>query len=427
MVTWNIPSLAANAMTTVAFEVTANQVVTNSIHSVTAEGGYGATGSKTIKTEAYPVIELTKLLANDGAFGDTFGNHVDLSGDTAVIGARYNSDAGTRTGSAYIFDRNAGGPDNWGQVVKLLASDAAAYDIFGTSVAISGDTVVIGAAGNDDAGSDSGAAYIFERNAGGPNNWGQVIKLTASDSAAEDKFGLYVALSDDTIVVSSIQDDDFGTDSGSAYVFERNAGGSNNWGQVIKLTPNDGAAGDRFGRVAIDQDTIVVTAYLDDDFGTDSGSAYVFERNAGGSNNWGQTAKITPDNGSSEDQFGTDVAIEGDTLVVGAGMDDDQGTDSGSAYLFERDLGGPNHWGQRLKLSASDGGPGDWFGRSVAFSGDIAIIGAYRSDAAAPDSGAAYFFGRDVGGSDAWGQIGRLVSDDIASYDSLWEISRHQR
>jgi hypothetical protein len=177
-----------------------------------------------------------------------------------------------------VFDRHQGGADNWGQVAKLVASDGAVGDSFGRSVAISEDIVVVGAYNDDDKGISSGSAYVFERNQGGADHWGQVVKLTASDGVADASFGRSVAISGDTVIVGALFDDDNGTKSGSAYVFERNQGGADHWGQAAKLTASDGAADDHFGRsVAISEDTIVAGAGGDGDKGTDSGSAYVYQ------------------------------------------------------------------------------------------------------------------------------------------------------
>ncbi len=213
---------------------------------------------------------------------DQFGASVAVAGDTAVVGARLNDDNGSNSGSAYIFQRDAGGIDNWGQVKKLLASDAASFDLFGHSVAVAGDTAVVGARLNDDNGSGSGSAYIFQRDAGGIDNWGQVKKLLASDAATSDIFGVSVAVAGDTALVGAYLNDDNGRNSGSAYIFQRDEGGVDNWGQVTKLLASDAAAFDLFGvSVAVAGDTALVGAYLNDD---DNGSAYVFVDSAGPTN-----------------------------------------------------------------------------------------------------------------------------------------------
>ena len=212
--------------------------------------------------------EQAKLTASDATAGDRFGFSVSIDGNTAVVGALLHDDDGLSSGSAYVFVRSAG---IWTQQAKLTASDAAANDLFGISVAIDGDTAVIGASGDRDAGFNTGSAYVFVRSG---TSWTQQAKLTAGDAAADDTFGFSVSIDGDTAVVGAPFDDDAGNFSGSAYVFVRSG---TSWTQQAKLTASDAAAGDLFGfSVSIDGDTAVVGVLLDDDAGTSSGSAYVF-------------------------------------------------------------------------------------------------------------------------------------------------------
>ena len=215
--------------------------------------------------------KMQKLLAGDGAEKDWFGYRVAIDGDTAVIGAM-DDDKGTDSGSAYVFVRAADG--TWSQQAKLTADDGAAWDNFGYSVSVSGDTAVIGANWDDDKGSSSGSAYVFIRAADG--TWSQQAKLTAVDGAAWDEFGISVSICWDTAVIGAMYDDDNGSGSGSAYVFVRAADGT--WSQQAKLTADDGAAYDSFGgSVAVSGDTAVIGAIGDNDKGDFfSGSAYVF-------------------------------------------------------------------------------------------------------------------------------------------------------
>jgi hypothetical protein len=365
--------------------------------------------------------QVAKLTASDAAGDDEFGWSVASSGDTAVVGAYLDGDAGSASGSAYVFERNRDGTDAWGQVAKLTASDAAAFDNFGNTVAVSGDTVVVGANGDDDGGDASGSAYIFERNQGGADAWGQVAKLIASDAAADDQFGRSVAISVDTIAVGARWDDDNGSASGLAYIFERNQGGADAWGQVAKLIASDAAAGDEFGTaVAISGDTIVAGARWDDDAGNASGSAYTFVRSG---NAWEQIQKAAAADAATDDQFGWSVAISGDTAVVGAYLDDDGGNESGSAYVFERNQSGADSWGQVAKLTASDPAADDQFGWSVAISGDTVVVGAYLDDDGGSDSGSAYVFERNQGGADTWGQVAKLTASDDAADDNFgWSV-----
>ena len=365
--------------------------------------------------------EQAKLTASDGADSDYFGYSVAVSGDgnTAVIGARYDDDRGSESGSAYVFTRSGG---SWTQQAKLTASDGAAGDVFGYSVAVSGDgsTAVIGAHGDDDRGSESGSAYVFTRSG---SSWTQQAKLTASDGAAGDIFGYSVAVSGDgnTAVIGAYGDDDRGIESGSAYVFTRSGG---SWTQQAKLTASDGAAGDVFDfgysvAVSGDGSTAVIGAYGDDDRGSESGSAYVFTRSGG---SWTQQAKLTASDGAAGDVFGYSVAVSGDgsTAVIGAHGDDDRGSESGSAYVFTRS---GSSWTQQAKLTASDGAAGDIFGYSVAVSGDgnTAVIGAYGDDDRGIESGSAYVFTRS---GSSWTQQAKLTASDGAAGDLFgWSVA----
>ena len=284
--------------------------------------------------------QVARLKASDAVHFDGFGYSVSIDGDTMVIGAWADDDDGTDSGSAYVFTRNTAGDlaSGWTQVAKLTAgTDGAADDRFGQSVSIDGDTVVIGAFFDDDGGSNSGSAYVFTRNTAGDltSGWTQVAKLTADDGAADDRFGTTVSIDGDTIVIGAYQDDDNGSASGSAYVFTRDTAGdlTSDWTQHAKLTANDGAGSDYFGySVSIDDDTVVIGAYQDDDKGGGSGSAYVFTRDTAGdlTSGWTQTDKLTASDGASNDLFGHSVAISGNTVVIGAYLDDS----SGSAYIF---------------------------------------------------------------------------------------------
>ena len=261
------------------------------------------------------VNETAKLLPSDGAGGDNFGDSVAISGTTAVVGASGDGDNGIASGSAYLFDTITGQ-----QIAKLLPSDGTAGDFFGGSVAISGTTAVVGAYGDGDNGVYSGSAYLFDTITGQ-----QIAKLLPSDGAEQDQFGGSVAISGTTAVVGAYWDDDNGDYSGSAYLFDTLTGQ-----QIAKLLPTDGAAEDLFGySVAISGTTAVVGAWGDDDNGDLSGSAYLFDTLTGQ-----QTAKLQPSDGAAFDFFGRSVAINGNMAVVGAYWDDDNGLNSGSAYLF---------------------------------------------------------------------------------------------
>ncbi|MCP4361989.1 MAG: PKD domain-containing protein, partial [Chloroflexi bacterium] len=281
---------------------------------------------------------------------------------------------------------------------KLTAHDKAFNDYFGHSVAIDGQQAIVGAYRDDERGyTDSGSAYIFSRNDSG---WFEEDKLVANDEVAFDYFGYSVAISGDWAIVGAYQDDDKGTSSGSVYLFER---GQDGWQQKTKLTAGDGTSYDYFGySVALSGDRAIVGAY-----GHNTGAAYIFVHDQTG---WHEKAKLVPDDGAYNN-FGYSVAIDGDQAIIGAYTEDDRGYDAGAAYIFSRDESG---WQQEIKLTADDGVTSDYFGYSVAMSGDGVIVGAYQDDQGADeDTGSAYIFSRDETG---WQQEAKLVANDSTAY-----------
>ncbi|NOT00268.1 MAG: hypothetical protein HOP29_06530 [Phycisphaerales bacterium] len=324
------------------------------------------------------------LTASDGAAGDAFGQSVALSGDTVVVGAYEGDGAVPDAGSAYVYVLSGGA---WTEQQALSASDGADGDGFGWSVSVSGDTAVVGALLDDDAGTSSGSAYVFVRSGG---VWTQEQKLTASDAAANDVFGISVSVDGDTIVVGAGLDHNGGmggTAAGSAYVFVRSGG---MWSQQQKLIASDAASNDQFGSsVAVSGETIVVGSFLDNNAaGTDAGSAYVFVRSVGV---WTQQQKLAALDAAAFDQFGNSVSVSGDTVIIGARLDDHAGgTDAGSAYVFVRSGG---VWTQQQKLAPFNAGAsGGQFGFSVSVSGDRVVIGApfWEFETATNDQGTAY-------------------------------------
>jgi len=358
--------------------------------------------------------QVAKLTASDGAANNLFGLSVAVSGDTAVVGAHWASP----NGAAYVFQRDQGGTGAWGQVTRLIPSDA---DYFGARVAISGDTIVVSGSDSD---SEIGSAYLFYRNQGGADAWGQVAKLVASDGARNDDFGSAVAIAGDTVVIGAPKADLPGAfDQGAVYVFYRNQGGTNAWGQAAKLTAVDAAGQDHFGHAAaIDGDVVVVSADQDDvGFENNQGAAYVFYRNQGGADAWGQVAKLVASDGAEDDYFGNSVSISGDLAIVGAEYAHVSGHEhQGAAYLYQRNQGGLDVWGQVKKLTAADGYEYDHFGNAVAIDGDMVAVGAYYAYVGANwNQGVVYLFARDQGGAGTWGQVAELAAADGAAADQF--------
>ena len=313
--------------------------------------------------------QLFKILASNGEGGDNFGNSVAID-NSVLIGAEFGfAPNGCIGGTAYTFETF-----NGQLISQVCDSYADANSEFGHSVAINTGNEVIGAPANNLNGIDSGSATVFDVSGN------RLSRLLRSDPAEGDHFGISVAIYAVSAVIGANGDDDNGIDSGSAYVFDAYTGQ-----QLVKILPSDGASGDQFGSsVALSFGSYaVIGAPGDDDNGNDSGSAYVFDIETGQ-----QLVKLLPSDGAPGDQFGSSISIsDGGRAVIGAPGDDDNGTDSGSAYVFDI------YTGQQLvKLLPSDGASGDQFGSSVSISGDFAVIGALYDDDNGPDSGSAYVF-----------------------------------
>lgn len=344
-----------------------------------------------------------KLLASDGAYQDSFGESVAISGDTAIVGAMYDDDNGSDSGSAYVFVRDINGI--WVQQQKLLPSDGAAFDRFGAAVAISGDSVVIGApiSNYTDPVGWAGAAYVFVRDTNG--NWSQQQKLEPGSGSNVGQFGSSVAIHNDSVIIGAPKDDAGGTDAGRAYLFARNTNG--NWSQQAEFSPGDTG---EFSGVSVDihNDTAVIGVYFDLNY---HGSAvvYVLDTN----DNWAYQRTLTASDGSQTDFFGVSVSVNNDTIAVGAYYDDDNGSNAGSAYVFVRDTN--DSWSQQGKLLATDGTAADYFGHHISVSGDRIVVGAAGDSDRGTDTGSAYLFSRDINGN--WTQLQKLESSDGANFD----------
>ncbi len=342
--------------------------------------------------------QIHKLRAQEAVWSDDVGWSVSMSGDNIVAGAPCDDEAGHCSGAAYVFDAIRGD-----QRRRLTADDAAAWDGFGWSIAVSGDIVVVGVISDDDACPDdpfcdSGSAYVFDAMSGE-----QLHKLTADDAEKLDRFGVSVAVSGTTIVVGSQGGGDNGPGSGSAYVFDAITGE-----QIRKLTADDGETKDHFGiSVAIYGGAVVVGASGDDDAcdgdpDCNSGAVYVFDVNTGE-----QLRKLTADDAVAGVGLGWSIAISGDVVVVGAPGDDDGGVCSGAAYVFDAMSGEQIH-----KLKADDAAKEDRFGWSVSVGGTVIVVGTYLDIHEGVSSGAAYVFGAITGN-----QLQKLIANDADDGD----------
>lgn len=348
----------------------------------------------------------TKLVASDAAAYDWFANSTAISGDYIIEGAPYRN---SYFGGAYIYNRT--GTNTWDTGTLIVSADAAANDDFGWSVGISGDYAIVGARGKDgDTGNNVGVAYIFNRS--GLNAWDAGVKIVASDGAPNDAFGHSVAISGDYAVVGAPIEN---SGTGAAYVYLRT--GLNTWDAGVKIVASDPQGSDNFGQsVSISGDYIIVGANAEDAGGSNAGAAYIFHRT--GTNTWSAATKIVANDAGAGDFFGWSVGISGDYAVVGATRENGY---RGAAYVYHRT--GTNTWDAGTKIVARDPESNAEFGDSVAISGDYVIVGAsYKKDGAAWDVGSAYLYHRS--GTNSWNAGTKIMALDAAEPDRFgWSIA----
>ncbi len=344
-------------------------------------------------------VQQAELLPDGDVTGLFFGNSVAISGDTAIVGAEYeDNENGISAGSVYVSKATEAG---WIKDAKLLPEDGEADQRFGVSVAISGNMAIVGSASHNQDG--PGPAYVFQET---DSEWKQVARLLPED--VDDSFGRTVAISGDTAIVGASRDAEAGTKAGAAYVFQDTSDG---WSEVTKLLPPDGLRESFGSAIAVDGSTAIVGASGFYTGATAPHAAYIFEDDGSG---WTQAAELLPPDGGPREGFGGSVSISGGTVIVGADHHP-WGDKSGAAYVFEK---GGTGWAQSAKLVSEDHTPNQRFGGSVSISGDIAVIGANRDRG--PDSesyteyGAAYIFQKEGTG---WVQVDKLLGDDIVDND----------
>ena len=337
-----------------------------------------------------------KLLPMDTS--EQFGQSVAIDGDTIAIGAYTDSQSNVRSGTVYIFQRNQGGPDEWGLLTRIVGSPRDDSDQFGFDIDLQGDTLIVGAPDHDTSGSGAGSAYIFQRNQGSPNGWGQVSQLLPSSSGEElagGDFGHSVALDADRAVVGAPRDNVADDLAGAVYVFERNSGGPDAWGEAAKLDAGLSAQSNTgLGySVAISADRLIAGAQARDE-------AYLFELDGG---SWTQVKRFESEFPGGESNFGDVVAIDGDRALVGDGLSPPDR--NGTVYVYGEEIsdGNGGGWGLLVNLYATDRNRGMDFGKSMAVDDGRLLVGAPEDDDFGSRSGSSYLFEENLGGPDAWG------------------------
>lgn len=411
-------------------------------YCVAISGNYAAVGSIGVKEDSTgndPLMNsgAVYVLYNDGtswkqvkkiyphvrntgdSFGRSVGISVDKSGVFVLVGAVGEDEDAQEmnpvqdAGAVYIFEKDYAGVNAWGLVDKITAPERTVNGNFGMSVAIHGDYAVVGSQYENNS---AGAAYVFTKGHSGSIGWALLKKLVASDGSFSDYFGGSVSLSDNYAIIGASNKawiDAGGPimyQAGAAYIFKKDAGGEDSWTEVKKIVATVPAEGDNFGNsVAISDDYSVIGAVNEDDSSEEtntinsSGSAYIFQNSLGGPENWGFVKKITAAVRGNNNRFGSSVAISGKNIIVGSDYDDRDSQDanymenSGAAYIFSKDNGGANNWGQLRKVTATTRATNSNFGIAVGISGQNALVGASleSNDQSETDNkiyaGAAYF------------------------------------
>ncbi len=374
--------------------------------------------------------EVQKFWPDNVVEDDGSSQSVKFDGTTAVVGSYGN---GYQTGKADIFEKNEG-TGEWEHLLTLQppALDFGGY--FGLKVAIDGDVVAVAAYRSDDTSPENGEVYTFHRDQGGTNNWGYVKKLVpilGYVDSYQSHFGFSLDISGDNIIVGStgydLAPNPWSSNAGRAYIFNRNQGGTDNWGQVKFMEQVDGefdGENDHFGlSVAIDGDRCVV--YSEDDITfSQSGAVWVFEKDYGGFNNWGLVKKIKASDPMQNHFFGAGgLDISGDLIAVGAPFDADVDLAAGAAYVFSKDEGGSNNWGEVIKIYAPDGEAQDHFGEALAIHENKLIVGSTSHNLNYDFFGAAWIFHQDEGGADNWGFVQKIGPSDYQPYGMRFSTS----
>ena len=412
--------------------------------------------------------QIAKFEADDAQENDYFGQSISISGNYIVVGAYLEDTNGEDAGAAYLFKRKSDNQNDVRQIAKIVSDDTSDNDYFGYSVAIDGNYIVVGAYQNDTKGTDSGTAYLFRRESDSNNDYKQVAKLNADDEDDNDLFGYSVDISGNYIVVGAYKyedendDDDSSSDSsetdenddssgdddssggdmensdgetssdsgsgddssggmgggsyyvqsfkkadsneendninkGIVYLFKRETDTNNDTKQIAKFMPDDLKSYDYFGKsVAIDGDYIAVGAYSADvDDINNTGTAYLLKRESDDEDDIKQIAKLNANDANEEDWFGFHIDISGDYIAVGSYKNDVDTEDSGAVYVYKRESDNKNDVTQVEKISAYDDEKGDYFGYAVAIDNDKIAIGAFREDSVQEQSGSAYIYIKD--------------------------------
>lgn len=322
---------------------------------------------------------MTSVTASDREADDRFGSSVSIDGNNLVVSAPFDDDIANSSGAIYIFNYDG---TNWNEVVKITDPALQANDEFGHDVSIKGDWIAVGVPKDDDLNPNSGAVWLYEFDG---TNWGYHSTLTSTFTEfGEELFGYSVSLSGTRIAIGSPLDDDAATDAGNAFIYDYDG---TNWNFTEKITPSDGGNSFSYGfDLELDTDQLIVGAYGGNPALLSAGGAYIYQFDG---TNWNEQQIIFPSDATQDDWFGYKVGIDGQTAIMSAINDDDNGTSSGSVYIFRYDQ---TEWIREFKVTNNDGNNGDEYGNAIAIDGLDFTVGAYKRDISGSNSGKAYAY-----------------------------------
>jgi hypothetical protein len=358
----------------------------------------------------FPAIALAQcdlvaqeLAPPDGEHGDAFGYRVERSDDVAAVAAPFDADLGTRSGSVYVYEREGPGTE-WHFARKLLASDGAEGDVFGYSVGVAGTTIVVGATDHDHPASNGGAAYVFERNAGGPANWGEVAHFTPEGTGADARFGYALAVRGERLLVGAPYQGQ--SLAGVAYLYRRDGASATGWTLEDEFTSSDPATAFEYGHdVALDDGVMAVSGSRTSILPF-SPTYVAHVRELGSDGQWSEVARIESPNAAfgTSDLFAYELTLDGGRLVAVAPSEYDLDSgDIGALYLYERAASGLWALARRLPPPLLA-----FFAEEADLRGDWLVAGN-------PGVSTLHVFHRNAGGRDAWGEVTRLVDDDVGA------------
>lgn len=378
------PDLAANDYFGSPVAISGDYILTASPEDDDTVSGSGS--ANVFKRTGGAWSHEDKLVASAPASGQRYAESLAMDGDWAFIGARYHDGPATDCGAVYAYQRSG---TTWTQKQMLQSSDIAGWDWFGLGVAVDGDYAVIGAFGDTAGASESGSAYVFHYNG---SSWVQQAKLTAAGAGSSDWMGTRASISGDTIVVGAYGDDHSGlSNAGSAYVFEKPGTGWADMTQTAKLTASDAGTNAYFLGSVVDGDTIIASA-RNDSTGSGLPAIYVFEEPVGGWADMTETAKLTASDAEAGDSFHA-LDVDGETIVGGAYNADHSGlTEPGAVYTFQMPGGGWADATEDDRLTAFDAADTDYFGVAVALEAGTLVVGARQDDDGGTDTGSAYIY-----------------------------------